>query len=65
MENISMEPAKKMILGMGTYEKLALLKQAQEDKELGIFTQILNIILEAPLNEGGVSSDLIQKFLKD
>lgn len=60
-----MGPAKKMILGMGTYEKLALLKQAQEDKELGIFTQILNIILEAPLNEGGVSSDIIQKFLKD
>lgn len=58
------EIIRKMILAWPVEKKLEVLKELNDNQDFGKFTQILNVLLEAPLSEGGVSSDLIQKYLE-
>jgi hypothetical protein len=62
MENTS-ETTKKMVLAWPMDLKLKTLKELSEGGDIGMLMAITNILLEAPLSEGGVSSDVIQEII--
>ena len=54
---------KALILGLPKSRKLRMLKEAQDTTKLGEFLSLLNVYLEAPISEGGISSDEISAYL--
>lgn len=54
---------KEMLLGMSKEMKLGLLDDANKTGEYTIVRQIMKILLDAPISEGGISSDEIQEVL--
>ena len=55
--------AKEMLLGMSKEMKLGLLDDANKTGEYTIVRQIMKILLDAPISEGGVSTEEIQEVL--
>ena len=55
--------AKEMLLGMSKELKLGLLDDANKTGEYTIVRQIMKVLLDAPISEGGISSDEIQEVL--
>jgi hypothetical protein len=53
---------KQMILNFPREIKINLLKDALKEGEVGIFLQLSNILLDAPLNQGGIESDVIESI---
>lgn len=62
MENVS-DTTKKMILAWPMELKLQTLKDLKESEDFGMLIAITNVLLEAPLSQGGVSSDVIQEII--
>ena len=54
---------KEMLLGMSKELKLGLLDDANKTGEYTIVRQIMKILLDAPISEGGVSNEEIQEVL--
>ena len=54
---------KEMLLGMSKEMKLGLLDDANKTGEYTIVMQMMKILLDAPISEGGISSDEIQEVL--
>ena len=54
---------KAYILALPKSRKLKMLKEAQDTTKLGEFLSLLNVYLEAPITEGGISSDDISAYL--
>ena len=54
---------KEMLLGMSKEMKLGLLDDANKTGEYTIVRQIMKILLDAPISEGGVSTEEIQEVL--
>ena len=52
-----------MLLGLPKEMKLGLLDDANKQGEHGIVFQMMKILLDAPISEGGISSDEIQEVL--
>ena len=55
---------KEMLLGMSKEMKLGLLDDANKTGEYTIVRQIMKILLDAPISEGGVSTEEIQEVLE-
>lgn len=55
---------KDMLLGMSKEMKLGLLDDANKTGEDTIVRQMMKILLDAPISEGGISSDEIQEVLE-
>ena len=55
--------AKEMFLGMSKEMKLGLLNDANKTGEYTIVRHIMKILLDAPISEGGVSTEEIQEVL--
>jgi hypothetical protein len=53
---------KQMILNFPREIKINLLKDALKEGEVGIFLQLSKILLDAPLNQGGIESDVIESI---
>ena len=64
MSNKVSKELKKYILSLPKQRKLRMLKDSQEQDKYGVFLDLLDIYLEAPISEGGISSDDIQNYLK-
>ncbi len=58
-----MQLEKEMLLGMSKEMKLGLLDDANKTGEYTIVRQMMKILLDAPISEGGISSDEIQEVL--
>lgn len=56
------EAAKKFLLAQSVETKIRLLEESVNE-DFGIFMQIANILLEAPIIEGGLPSELITKIV--
>ena len=54
---------KEMFLGLSKEMKLGLLDDANKTGEYTIVFQMMKILLDAPISEGGISSDEIQEAL--
>ena len=54
---------KEMLLGMSKELKLGLLDDANKTGEYTIVRQIMKVLLDAPISEGGVSTEEIQEVL--
>lgn len=54
---------KEMLLGMSKEMKLGLLGNANKAGEHGIVLQMMKILLDAPISEGGISTEEIQEVL--
>ena len=54
---------KEMFLGLSKEMKLGLLDDANKTGEYTIVFQMMKILLDAPISEGGISSDEIQEVL--
>jgi hypothetical protein len=63
VENIEKE-IKEFVLSQGYIAKLNILDKALEDEEFGFFLAISRILLDAPLSEGGVETETIEKIRK-
>ena len=57
------EQIRKMVLAWPLEVKLNSLKELVQNGQLGTAIQISQILLEAPMSEGGVSSELIQEAM--
>ena len=57
------EQIRKMVLAWPLEVKLNSLKELVQDGQLATAIQISQILLEAPMSEGGVSSELIQEAM--
>ena len=57
------EQIRKMVLTWPLEVKLNSLKELVQDGQLATAIQISKILLEAPMSEGGVSSELIQEAM--
>ena len=55
--------AKEMFLGMSKEMKLGLLDDANKTGEYTIVRHIMKILLDAPISEGGISTEEIQEVL--
>lgn len=64
MQDVS-HSLKEYILSLPKSRKLKMLKDAQSEGKYGVFLQLLDILLEAPIQKGGVGSDDIHKYLRD
>jgi hypothetical protein len=64
-----MNSEKQAILNFPRDVKIDVLKTALEQNEIGIFIAISNILLETPITEGGLESEIIesihQEYLKN
>ena len=56
------EAATKFLLAQSVETKIRLLEESVNE-DFGIFMQIANILLEAPIIEGGLPSELITKIV--
>lgn len=63
MVNISPE-LKEYILKLDKARKLKMLKQAHSEGKIGEFLKLLKVYLDAPISEGGISSDEISEYLQ-
>ena len=54
---------KEMLLGMSKELKLGLLDDANKAGEHGLVFQMMKILLDAPISEGGISTEEIQEVL--
>lgn len=54
---------KEMLLGLTKEMKLDLLDDANKAGQHGLVFQMMKILLDAPISEGGISSDEIQEVL--
>tara|TARA_R110000796_G_scaffold128504_1_gene244175 strand:+ start:368 stop:589 length:222 start_codon:yes stop_codon:yes gene_type:complete len=54
---------KEMLLGMSKEMKLGLLGDANKAGEQGLVFQMMKILLDAPISEGGISTDEIKEVL--
>ena len=52
-----------MLLGLTKEMKLDLLDDANKAGQHGLVFQMMKILLDAPISEGGISSDEIQEVL--
>ena len=57
------EQIRKMVLAWPLEVKLNALKELVQDGQLATAIQISKILLEAPMSEGGVRSELIQEAM--
>jgi hypothetical protein len=55
------EVEKKWILSLPLERKIDLMKSMLEEDEIGDYLAFVNMLLEAPISEGGVSTDLINR----
>jgi hypothetical protein len=58
-----MQLEKEMLLGMPKEMKLGLLDDANKTGEYTIVRQMMKILLDAPISEGGISTEEIQEVL--
>jgi hypothetical protein len=58
------ETIKQMVLGWPLDLKLKTLKELKDDGNMDMFLPILMILLETPIDEGGVSVDVITEHLE-
>ena len=58
-----MTQAEKMVLSWTLETKLKAIRTLVDDGKLGIALQISKILLDAPLNDGGVCSELIEQAM--
>ena len=54
---------KEMFLGLSKEMKLGLLDDANKTGEYTIVRQMMKILLDAPISEGGISTEEIQEVL--
>tara|TARA_R110002020_G_scaffold455118_1_gene671132 strand:+ start:125 stop:307 length:183 start_codon:yes stop_codon:yes gene_type:complete len=54
---------KEMLLGFSKEMKLGLLDDANKEGQHGLVFAMMKILLDAPISEGGISSDEIQEVL--
>ena len=54
---------KEMLLGMSKEMKLGLLDDANKAGEHGIVLQMMKILLDAPIGEGGISTEEVKEVL--
>lgn len=55
----------KMILGFPREKKIDLLRDALDQGEYGIFFGLSKILLDAPISEGGIESEVIEQVHKE
>lgn len=60
-----MDETEKMILKFPREMKLGLLRDALKENKFGVFFQLSKILLDAPLNEGGIESEVIEQIHKE
>jgi hypothetical protein len=58
------ETIKQMVLGWPLELKLKTLKELKDDGNTDMFLPILMILLETPIDEGGVNVDVITEHLE-
>lgn len=58
-----MQLEKEMLLGLPKEMKLGLLDDANKQGEHGIVFQMMKILLDAPISEGGISTEEIKEVL--
>ena len=58
------EDIKKMILSQTTAQKIELLKRSFE-QGFGVFWSIAEILLEAPISKGGLTTETIDELFKE
>lgn len=58
------EIERKWILSLPLERKIELMDGMLKDKEIGHYMGFINILLEAPLSEGGVSTEIIEKVFR-
>ena len=58
------EQEKQFILGLPTDVKLDILESALKENKFGIFMSLSRVLLDAPISEGGVSTELIEEVRK-
>ena len=56
---------KKMVLAWPTDVKLKSIRDLVDDGKLGMALQLSQIMLDAPIKDGGVPSELIQDAMRD
>jgi hypothetical protein len=52
---------KTYFLSLPTDVKLSIMKSAKDKGKIGEFLAFLKIVLDSPISDGGISSDVIQK----
>ena len=52
---------KSWFLSCNLGHKLNVMRDALVDQNISVFMQLLDIVLEAPLSQGGISTDVLQK----
>jgi len=57
-----MRTEKEIILGFPKEAKIQILKDMLEQNKFGLFLSFSNILLEAPLNEGGLETEIIESI---
>ena len=62
---MSMDNLDKIILKFPREAKLRLLKDALKEDRFGIFLGLSKILLDAPINEGGVETEVIDAIHKE
>ena len=58
------EQEKKFVLGLPLAMKLDLLETALKEDKFGVFMSMTKILLDAPISEGGVSTEMIEEVRK-
>lgn len=56
------ETEKDWILSLGLEHKTMLMEEMLKDGQVGHYMQFTKVLLDAPLSEGGVSTEYIQKI---
>ena len=54
---------KEMLLGMSKEMKLGILSDANKQGQQALVFQMMKILLDAPISEGGISTEEIQEVL--
>lgn len=60
-----MDETEKMILKFPREIKLGLLRDALNEDKFGTFFQLSKILLDAPINEGGIETETIDAIHKE
>jgi len=58
------EQEKQFVLGLPLDIKLDTLESALKEGKFGVFMSLTKILLEAPISEGGVSTEMIEEVRK-
>jgi hypothetical protein len=59
------EEANEMILGFPREIKIQCMKNALEEDNFGMFMSLSKVFLDAPISEGGIETEVIEKIHND